>query len=101
MMTNERSQEQRAAEELMRTAHQQLDGKRAIEIAVAGSVQAAMTNAALQGLIELLVHKNVIAQHDLGPALRHAYNRANDKLLHGTSTGSSLILPDPVISRPQ
>ncbi len=57
-----------------------------------------MANAALQGLIELLVHKNVIGREDLAGALRHAYQRSTDKL---TNRQSPLILPDPVVTRPQ
>ena len=92
------SQEARAADELQRTILSKLEGRKAIDIAVMAYVQAQMANAAVQGLIELLVHKNVIAAHELGPALRRAYNRANDKLTHRESP---IILPDPVVTKPQ
>lgn len=97
-MELEKSQESRAAEELQRTVTAKLDGRKAVDIAVLGNVQAQMTNAALQGLIELLVHKNIIAAHELAPALRHAYNRATDKLTHRQSP---IIMPDAVVTRPQ
>jgi len=97
-MLDERTQEKRAADELVRTVNNKLDGKRAAEIAAMAAVQSQLCNAAVQGLIELLVHKNVIAAHELAPALRHAYNRANDKL---TNVQSPIILPDTVVARPQ
>lgn len=95
---DERTQEQRAADELVRTFSNKLDGKKASEIAAMAAIQAQMANSALQGLIELLTHKNVIAAHELAPALRHAYNRATDKL---TSVQSPIIMPDSVLARPQ
>lgn len=94
----ETSQEQKAADELQRTILAKLDGRKAIDIAVMAYVQAQMANAAVQGLIEILVHKNILAPHELAPALRRAYNRANDKLTHRESP---IILPDPVVTRPQ
>lgn len=97
-MQVERTQEQRAADELVTALTNKLDGKKAVEIAAMGAVQAQMANAAVQGLIELLVHKNVIAAHELGPALRHAYNRATDKL---TNAQSPILMPDAVLARPQ
>lgn len=95
---DERTQEQRASDELVRTLSNKLDGHKAIDIAAMAAVQSQTANAALQGLIELLVHKNVIAAHELAPALRHAYNRATDKL---TNRQSPIVLPDTVLARPQ
>lgn len=94
----EKTREQRAADELMSTVQQKLDGKRAAEIAALAYTQAQLANAALQGLVELLSHKNVISAVDLAGALRHSYQRATDKL---TSRQSSIILPDSVTTRPQ
>ena len=96
---DERTQEQRAADELASTVNNMLDGRRAGEIAALAALQAYMANAALQGVLELLVHKNVRAAHELAPALRHAYQRATDKL--NQNGERSIILPDTVVARPQ
>lgn len=94
----EKTQEQRAAEELQRMLLQKLDGRKALDIAVLAYVQAAMANAALQGLIELLVHKNVISANELSAALSRGYFRAQAKI---EAAQSPIIMPDAAVAKPQ
>lgn len=94
----EKTQEQRAAEELQRMLLQKLDGRKAIDIAVMAYSQAAMANAALQGLIELMVHKNMISPTELAAALSRGYFRAQAKI---EGSQSPIIMPDAAVAKPQ
>jgi hypothetical protein len=84
-------QEQRAAEELMKELIARLEGRKPDEVAAMAHLASVTNTAAIQALIELLLQKGIISQRDLSGALRYHYNKATDMLRHGRD--QSIITP--------
>lgn len=99
MSLNGKSQEQIAAKQLTDELLKRLADKRAGEVASLAHVQSTLTNAAVQAVIEILVHKNVISAADFSAALRHHYNRQHDMLVH---RDDQIVVPQQApIARPE
>lgn len=95
---NQKSQEQIAAEKLSRALLERMGDFAPGQVAAIAHVQSTMTNAAVQAVIELMVHKGVISQGDFAAALQFHYNKKHDELVH---RDNQIITPtDAPIARP-
>jgi hypothetical protein len=52
------------------------------QVAAIAHVQSTMTNAAVQALIELFVHKGLLSESDFAAALRYHYDKKHDELVN-------------------
>ena len=94
------SPEGRAAKDCAEAARDLIQGWRGVEVAVAAFGQSQQSQAALAGLVRLLLHKGIISQTDLGDSMRWAYNERADQLrAQREKTAREIILAPPVTAR--
>lgn len=84
--------EEIASRETALAAMERIQGWTGAEIAVAGFGQAQQTQAAINGIIHLLLHKGLLSQADLGDSMAWAYHQRAAQL-RAQAKKSSLILP--------
>lgn len=95
-MTDQKTPEQRAADRLAAAIIEYLnDGCTGQEIAVAAFATANRSEAALQGLIRLLVHKGMFSRAELGDSIAWAMDERGAQLGAQAEKGSSILLPPP------
>lgn len=91
--------EQIAADQLSQALLDRLADKRTVEVAASACLQSTLTKAAVQAVIDILIHKNVISVNDLAGALKHNYNKTHDQLTHRDE--STIIVPEAApVARP-
>jgi len=96
MTDAKKTPEQRAADRLADAIIKYLnDGCTGQQIAVASFATANRAEAALQGLIRLLVHKGVFSRSDLGDSIAWAMDERAAQLGAMAEKGSSILLPPP------
>ncbi len=96
---NGKSQEQIAAQQLTEELLRRLAEKSVVSVASLAHVQSTLTNAAVQAVIEILIHKNVISATEFSAVLRHNYEKQHDKLTH---RDDQIVLPQQApIARPE
>jgi hypothetical protein len=94
--------EGRAAKECAEASRDRIEGWTGAEVAVAAFGQAQQSQAALNGLVRILLHKGILSTTDLGDSMRWAYNERADQLReqnHKEVQGSAIILPPPPTAR--
>lgn len=95
-----KAQERLSARELQENLLRVLNSKPVDNVAVIAMLQATLVNAALQGLVELLVHKNMLTEREISIALRRGYDRSLAQL-HNRDTGTIIMPPAPIVAKPQ
>lgn len=92
----DKTPEQRAADRLAEAILNYLnDGCTGQQIAVASFATANRSEAALQGLIRLLVHKGIFSRADLGDSIAWAMDERAVQLGAMNEKGGSILLPPP------
>lgn len=82
----QQSPEKEAADALTLAVIGLCNGKRVDRIAAVASAQTVTTLAALQTIITLLVHKNIISEGELAAALKHHYEQQLERIENGPQT---------------
>lgn len=94
--------EARAAMQCAEASRERIQGWTGAEVAVAAFGQAQQSQAALNGLIRLMLHKGILSAADLGDSMRWAYEERADQLKeqkHKELNGSAIMLPPPPTAR--
>lgn len=98
-MNNTPPREQLAADKLSRALLERMGEFEPGQVAAIAHVQSTLTNAAVQAVIELLVHKGVLSQGDFAAALQFNYNKKHDELVH---RDNQIVMPTAApIARPE
>lgn len=95
-----KAQEQLSARELQEQLLRTIEGKPLENLAAIATLQATFANAALQGLIEIVRHKNILTEREVSIALRRGYDRALAQL-RDRDHGQIIMPPAPVVATPQ
>jgi hypothetical protein len=90
--------EQIAARACAEAARDRIQGWKGAEVAVAAFGQAQQSQAALVGLIQLLLHKGILSVAELGDSMAWAYNERAVQLRE-QGKKSSILLPDAPAAR--
>jgi len=96
-----KSKEGRAASACAAAASKAMTGMRGVDVAVAAFGQAQQSQAAINGLVRLLLHKGIISAADLGDSMAWSYREREEQLLAmadqgaANDPGSAIILPPP------
>jgi len=96
------SKEGRAAKDVAQASVERIQGWKGAEVAVAAFGQAQQSQAAINGLIRLLLHKGILSAADLGDSMAWSYNERADKLRAQRDkelAGSAIILPPAPTAR--
>jgi hypothetical protein len=87
-------EEQLAAKALSEASMERIQGWKGAEVAVAAFGQAQQSQAALMGLIQLLLHKGILSPAELGDSMAWCYReRAHQLLAQKEGNKSPLVLP--------
>lgn len=84
--------EEIAARECALAAMGRIQGWKGAEVAVAAFGQAQQSQAAITGLIQLLLHKGILSQTELGDSMAWAYHQRAGEL-NKQSKKQSIVLP--------
>lgn len=87
--------EQRAADRLADAIIKNVNGCTGAQVAVAAFASANKAEAALQGLVRLLVHKGILSHADLGDSMAWGYDERAQQLLAQSEKGSIIATPPP------
>lgn len=92
------TEEQIAAKALAEASADRIQGWKGIEAAVAAFGQSQQSQAAIVGLIQLLLHKGILSVPELGDSMAWAYNQRAIQL-RAQGKKSSIVLPDAPAAR--
>jgi hypothetical protein len=90
--------EEIAARSCAEAAMHRIQGWKGAEVAVGAFGQAQQSQAAITGLIQLLLHKGLLSQAELGDSMAWAYHQRAAQL-NEQAKKSSIVLPDAPAAR--
>ena len=92
------TREEIGAKECALAAMERIQGWKGAEVAVGAFGQAQQSQAALVGLIQLLLHKGILSQAELGDSMAWAYHERASQLRVQAKKGS-IVLPGAPAAR--
>lgn len=92
------TEEELAARACAQGAMDRIQGWTGAEVAVAAFGQSQQSQAAIVGLIELLLHKGILSRDELGDSMAHGYHERAAHLREQAKK-PSLILPGAPVAR--